>query len=283
VTPLTATDRLPLTCTRLGTCCHGHRILISPWELAWLAHGIGLTPRALRDARTFNGGTQLMADGPVGIHGPASHRVPACTLYDAELGCRAHAHRPLACRLYPLGRQRHAGAIRYYHPGAVMPCRELCPSVTELPERSVGEYLQEQDLTAGEAAHDGYAALAYGLVNAALVIADAGEISRAALGDHLAKLCTWTAHERVTCMGHEWYDLLTIPDLPVSADAATFVADHGLLMANRLQDEFHRRPPTKALTETACLELLLALHLGSTVGADAATMAILIQPPTTSS
>lgn len=161
-----------------------------------------------------------------------------------------------------------------------MPCRELCPSVTDLPERSVGEYLQEQDIRAGEAAHDGYAALAYGLVHAALVIADAGDISRAALGEHLTALCAWSADERITRMGHAWYDVLTIPDLPASADAGTFVADHGRLMADRLQDEFHRQPDAKALTEAARLELLLALHLGSTVGADAATMASLIQPST---
>lgn len=163
----------------------------------------------------------------------------------------------------------------------MLPCRDLCPSVTELPERSVGEYLQEQDILAGAAAHDGYAALAYGLVHAALVIADAGEISRAALGEHLSDVCLWSADERITRMGQEWYDVLTIPELPASADAATFVADHGLLMANRLHHEFHRHPDTKALTEAARLELLLALHLGSTVGADATTMASLIQPAAT--
>lgn len=281
VIPLTAQNRLPLTCTRLGTCCHGHRILVSPWELAWLAHGMGITPRALRDERTVNGGTQLQADGAPGVHGPASHRVPACTLYDATSGCRAHAHRPLACRLYPLGRQRHEGAIRYYHPGTVLPCRELCPTVSELPERTVGEYLREQDITAGAAAHDAYASLAYGLVNAALVIADAGEISRAQLGDHLTLMRTWSADERVLQMGSAWYDALIIPDLAIIADAGAFAAHHGRLLAKGLQEDFHQRSDANALADAARLELLLALHLGSTVGADATVMATLIQPPAT--
>jgi uncharacterized protein len=281
VTPLTATDRLPLTCTRLGTCCHGHRILLSPWELAWLAQGLGVSPRVLRDTRTVGGGTQLKADGPVGIHGPATHRVPACTLYDPAQGCRAHAQRPLACRLYPLGRQRHDGAIRYYHPGTVMPCRELCPTVTELPERSVGEYLREQDISAGAAAHDGYASLAYGLVNAALVIADAGEISRAQLGEHLARVRSWSADERATQLGEAWYDALIIPDLPILPDAGAFVINHGRLLAKRLQEEFLQRADNDAMAAAARLEVLLALHLGSTVGADADVMAALIQPNTT--
>lgn len=278
--PLTAADRLPLTCTRLGTCCHGHRIVLCPWELAWLAHGMGLTPRALRDTRMEAGGTRLRADGAVGVHGPAAHRVPACTLYDPTAGCRAHTHRPLACRLYPLGRERHDGAIRYYHPGTVMPCRELCPSVVDLPERSVGDYLAEQDIAAGEAAHDAYAALAYGLVNAALVIADAGEITRAAVADHLALARTWSADERAEHLG-AWYDPLTIPDLRPTLPAAEFAAAHGRLLATRIQAEFLRRADGQAMADAARLEIVLALHLGATVGADAAVMARLITPPTT--
>lgn len=252
--------------------------MISPWELAWLAYGLGMTPRALRDERMVNGGTQLRADGPLGVHGPATHQVPACTLYDATLGCRAHAHRPLACRLYPLGRQRHEGVIRYYHPGAVLPCRELCPTVSELPERTVGEYLREQDIIAGAAAHDAYASLAYGLVNAALVIADAGEISRAELGGYLKVSRTWSADERVAQMGAEWYDAVTIPELPIIPDTGDFATKHGRLLAKRLQETFHQRSDADALADAARLELLLALHLGSTVGADADTMATLIQP-----
>jgi uncharacterized protein len=281
VKPLATSDRLPLTCTRLGTCCHGHRILLSPWELAWLAQGMGITPRVLRDTRMEDGGTRLRADGAVGVHGPPAHRVPACTLFDPTSGCRAHSHRPLACRLYPLGRQRHEGSIRYYHPGAEVPCLELCPTVSELPERTVGKYLQEQDIVAGAIAHDGYAALAYGLVNAALVIADAGGISRSELGDYFAVLRTWSAPERVAKLGPGWYDALIIPDLPVLADVGAFVAAHGQLLAQRLHAEFMAQSAASTLGDAARLDVLLALHLGSTVGADAAVMASLIQSPAT--
>jgi Fe-S-cluster containining protein len=277
VIPLAATDRLPLTCTRLGTCCHGHRILVCPWELAWLAQGMGVTARELRDTRTTAGGTQLLADGAPGIHGPPSHRVPACTLYDAAVGCRAHAHRPLACRLYPLGRQRHQGAIRYYHPGTVMPCRELCPTVDALPQRAVGEYLAEQDIAAGEAAHDGYAALAYGLVNAALAIADGGAVTRAELARCFAGLRLLDGGQRAARLPSPWYDRLTVPQLAAGPDAAAFVRDHGQALATALQSDFLRDGAADALVRAAELELLLALHLGSTVGTDPAVMAALIE------
>ncbi len=277
LTSLALTDRLPLTCTLLGTCCHGHRILLSPWELAWLADGLGVTPRELRDTRMVAGGTQLKADGAVGSHGPAAHRVPACTLYDSAMGCRAHAQRPLACRLYPLGRQRLAGAIRYHHPGDVLPCHELCPTVSELPARSVGDYLAEQQIGAGEAAHDGYAALAYGLINAAVVIAEAGLVARAHLLARITLFRTWSADQRAEGLTSRWYDLLTIPDLEVSADAAAFVVAHGQLLARRIQGEFMGRTAEDALVEAAELDVLLALHLGSTVGTDPAVMAALIQ------
>ena len=277
VTLLSLTDRLPLTCTRLGTCCHGHRILVSPWELAWLAHGLGVTPRELRDARMVLGGTQLTADGPLGVHGPAAHRVPACTLYDSVLGCRAHQQRPLACRLYPLGRQRLAGVIRYHHPGSALPCLELCPTVGELPTRTVGDYLREQEITASEAAHDGYAALAYGLVKAALVISDAGLVDRAHLLNRFTLFRTWSGDQRAAHLPSHWYDLLTIPDLEVGADAAAFVAAHGQLLASRLHGEFMGKTAADALVEAAELDLLLALHLGSTVGTDPAVMATLVQ------
>lgn len=274
--PLSVHDRLPLTCTRLGTCCHGHRIVLCPWEIARLAHGMGVSARVLRDERMEDGGTRLRADGPPGIHGPPAHRVPACTLYDASRGCVAHEHRPLACRLYPLGRQRHAGAIRYYHPGAELPCRALCPTVVELPEQSVGAYLATQDIADGEAAHDAYAAFSYGLVNAALVIADAGGITRAALAEQLATVRGWSGDERARQLDG-WYDPLTIPELPATLPAGDFAAAHGHLLAERLRSDFVHR--ADGLADAARLEILLAVHLGSTVGADAAVMAALIAQP----
>jgi hypothetical protein len=206
--------------------------------------------------------------------------VPGCTFYDPTFGCSVHSERPLACRLYPLGRERHEGVIRYYHPGQVMPCRVLCPTVDQLPQMSVGDYLKEQDISAGEAAHDAYAALAYGLVRAALVFVDAGAVPRATLQQWFATARTWDGAARAAHLPPVWYDHLTIPALRATPDARRFVAHHGQLLSDHLQNEFLNRPSPAALQLAAELELLMALHLGPTVGADASVMAALLDGST---
>jgi Fe-S-cluster containining protein len=284
VTLLTAADRLPLTCTRLGTCCHGHQIFISPWELARLARGLGLAPHAFRDRHTDSGGIRLIANGPLGTHGPPAHfGKPACTFYDAQAGCTVHPHRPLACRLYPLGRERHQGAIRYYHPGREFPCIALCPTVTALPSLSVGEHLAGQEIAAPEAAHDGYSSLAYGMIKAAAVIAArAPEVDAGALRDHFRTFAALTPQERPAHIPAAWLDLLTIPAVTTPLeDPAAFVAAHGQALATALQQEFGTGARAGALADAARLHVALALHLGTTVGTDPGVMAELLAAPAT--
>lgn len=264
---LSADDRLPLTCTRLGTCCHGHTILITPWELALLAQGLGLTTRVVRE-RFTNGGTLLRCDGPVGTHGPPARHVAACSLYDAERGCTVHAHRPLACRLYPLGRQRSEGKTAYYHPGEQLPCISLCPTVTELPEQTVGDYLSGQDLAGSEVAHDAYALLAAGLVEAAHAIADHVQtIGRPELVAYLRELSALPPSERAARLPPAWYDRLTVPTIEAgTGDPSLFVATHGQVLATSLRNEFMVLSGDQALIRAAKLELALAAHLAPAVG-----------------
>lgn len=280
VTLLNANDRLPLTCTRLGPCCHGHQVFISPWELARLAHGVGLTLRTFRDRHTDTGGTRLIANGPPAAHGPPAHRgKPACTFFNQQAGCTVHPHRPLACRLYPLGRERHQGAIRYYHPGREFPCIALCPTVVDLPTLSVGEHLADQQITAPEIAHDGYAALAYGMIKAAAVIAtQSPDVDAAALRTYFHTMNRLTPQARPTHIPATWLDLLTIPELPVPIDdPATFVAAHGQALVTAMQREFANSQRPSAFDDAARLHVILALHLGTTVGTDANVMAELLE------
>jgi Fe-S-cluster containining protein len=278
---LTLDARLHLTCTRLGTCCHGHQIFICPWELARLAAGMGHTPAAFRARFTDCGGSRLIFNGPLLADGPDSHRgKAACALYDQASGCTAHAHRPLVCRLYPLGRKRREGTTIYHHTGERLPCFTLCPTITDFPQQTVGEYIAGQDVAGPEAAHDAYAALAYGMVNAAVVIArhvphaDAG-----ALPAFFAELRALSASERPQRIPAAWLDLLTIPSLSVPLDdPAAFVTAHGQALAAALQTTFASSTAPDALTQAARLYLTLALHLGATVGTDSAVMAQLLTP-----
>ncbi len=272
-------DRLQLTCTRLGTCCHGHQIFVCPWELVRLAQGLGLGAAEFRARHTDCGGTRLIFAGAALEHGPDSHRgKPACSLYDPSRGCSAHPHRPLVCRLYPLGRERRQGRTIYHQIGGQLPCFALCPTVGELPALSVGDYIASQDAGAAEAAHDAYAALAYGMVRAALVITRHVDAAEAAgLTGYFAGLRQLNASERPLRIPGPWLDQLTLPPAGLAIDdPAGFVNAHGQALASALQAEFAAATAPDALLQAARLYLVLALHLGATVGTDAAVMARLL-------
>ena len=276
---LTDTDRVHLTCTRLGTCCHGHQIFICPWELARLASGMGLEATAFRERYTDCGGTRLIFNGAALTHGPPSHfGKPACALYDPDSGCTVHAQRPLVCRLYPLGRRRRSGRTVYHQVGSQLPCFALCPTVTELPQLAVGDYIREQDISAAEIAHDAYAALAYGMVKAAMVISRHIPSTQAgALPGYFAELRALSANERPSRIPADWLDRLTAPRLAVPLDdPAIYVQAHGQALAGALQASFATSTAADALSQATRLYLTLALHLGATVGTDSEVMARLV-------
>jgi uncharacterized protein len=286
LTNLKSSDTFPLTCTRLGTCCHGHRIYISAFELARLAMAMNTTSKMVRDSHLEDGGRLIRFDGPIGQHGPPAHRKPACKFYSAANGCRVHEHRPLACRLYPLGRHRVEGITGYYHPTKALPCLSLCPDVTALPNKTVGEYLQEQHVTEHEIAHDGYAALAYGMINAAVVITKHSGWSLTELATYFAEVRVLDGDTLAKKLTPTWVDALTAPELDAALPAADFVAQHGQALATRFQTVFLADPAADALTRAAKTYLLLALYLSVAVGADPDVMATIINPitsPTTNS
>ncbi|HRE92046.1 MAG TPA: YkgJ family cysteine cluster protein, partial [Myxococcota bacterium] len=224
------TDLLPLTCSRGGTCCHGNRIGLNPWELARLAAARDLSPIAFRERFTSEGGTTLRFDGP-----PDHRKLAACSQYVGgdSPGCAVHAARPLSCRLYPLGRRRQADRVTYIHLGKTFPCLSGCPSVADLPKRSVSEYLENQDIAGSEIAHDAYLDVMQHLADAALVLLlDSG---LAASGDRQTlrrwrELASTSPEHRARVIGPTWLDRLTTPALDPRAapleDPAAFVAEH---------------------------------------------------------
>jgi Fe-S-cluster containining protein len=82
-------------CQGCGRCCRDKRITLTPYEIARLARALGVSTREVLLTGTSEGGTALrFAEGPGG----------AC-VYLEGARCAVHEGRPLACRLYPLGRQ----------------------------------------------------------------------------------------------------------------------------------------------------------------------------------
>ena len=164
-TPVGLDARLPLTCSRAGACCHGNAVWLNPWELARLAAATGLAPAEFAARYTLDGGLRLAFDAPSRWRG-----LPACRLYGAEVGCTVHPARPLACRLFPLARERRGEAVAWTHAGDVLPCLASCPEVRALPALSVADYLAGQEVGPAVAAHDAYLELAQALADGAFVL-----------------------------------------------------------------------------------------------------------------
>jgi Fe-S-cluster containining protein len=261
---------LPLTCTRAGTCCHGKAVWVTPWEVARLAEALGTGPERLVRDRT-DGGIRLRFDGADRWRGQ-----PACTLYDPASGCRAHGGRPLACRLYPLGRRHDGTNAVILHEGTVFPCLDGCPSVVDLPRMTVADYLRDQGTGPWETAQDRTRELATDLAEAAFaVVVDSGLLR--ARGRAVVKGWAAVGREspaaRATALG-PWFAPLVLPRLGADpADPAAWVAAHHQDLQHRLQDAFARLADPAALAEAGLACLRMAVHLGQACGGDAEVLA----------
>lgn len=243
-------DVLHLTCVRGGGCCHAQKIALTPWEIACLAKGLGLSAAAARDRLTCAGATRLRAEGP-----PDQRGRPACSLHGAH-GCTVHAHRPLACRLFPLGRNLAAGRA-VYHMAETHRCAPLCPEVAAQPRRRVGEWLESQDVAGGEVAHDAYGRLACGL------LAQAGQLAEHdVLVAPLRARAALAPEQRAALLSRSWFELTTAPELPeLVYDPATFVLAHAELILGAAAAGFADDGLAAAL-----LLATVALQLGEPLG-----------------
>ena len=270
---LAGTDTLPLTCTRDGVCCHGHQIWVNPWEVAVLAAGANLAPRDFAAKYLDCRATRLAFDGP-----PDKRGKRGCRIYSADSGCTLHPHRPLTCRVYPLGRGRTDGVVNYYHTGEALPCLELCPTVTALPSLTVDDYLAGQDIARGEAATDAYARVVYGLVAVAGRLCELGgaEIDRARVVGFVDECRSQTREQRATILPDQWMELATMPAGIDHADPVRFAEAHGQLMTSAVQRAASQIE--NGLTQAAILHVALAMHLAPSVGAELPAMRNIIAP-----
>lgn len=80
------------TCKRCLQCCRNKKIQVNPYEIARLAHHLGISTTEFIERCTVENGSFLKCneDG-------------SCMFLGAD-GCAVHSDRPLVCRLYPLAR-----------------------------------------------------------------------------------------------------------------------------------------------------------------------------------
>ena len=270
-TKLHLQDKLPLTCSRTGTCCHGKSVLLNPWELYCLAREKKMTPRQFRDLYCEFGGIRLRFDGKVGYKDQQ-----ACSQYVDNFGCSVHLGRPLACRLYPLGRQIQSEEVHYIFEGNEFPCLEGCPVVSELPHLSVGEYLNGQETEHFEKAQDAYLEIMQNLADIAFeLLLDTG---LAASGDKKT-LTQWRKmgkelpEELATRIGQEWMDALMLPEISEIEDPISFAQKHNELLQLKAQAQFGVLQTNQELHEASVLIMGIALHLARGLGADPKALA----------
>jgi len=127
---------LQLSCGTGGcssNCCtKSAPIILNPYEIALICRESGMTYEDLLDV--------VETDRANGFPLVMLPRDPACHFWSAR-GCRIYQGRPLACRLYPLGRVFDSGQSHI-----VRPELNICSGLAPSPSRTVAEYLASQDV-----------------------------------------------------------------------------------------------------------------------------------------
>lgn len=132
---LSKTDLLQLSCGIHGctsNCCtKSAPIILNPYEIALICRESKLSYEDLLDI--------VETDRAKGFPLVMLPRDPACYFWTGR-GCRIYQARPLACRLFPLGRVFDNGQSHI-----VLPQLNVCSGLASSPGKTVADYLREQD------------------------------------------------------------------------------------------------------------------------------------------
>lgn len=133
---LSESDLLQLACGSAGcsaNCCtKSAPIILNPYEIALMCRESGISYEDLLDV--------VETDRAKAFPLVMLPRDPACHFWTSK-GCRIYQSRPLACRLYPLGRVFDHGRSHI-----VQPELNICSGLVSSPAGTVGNYLASQDV-----------------------------------------------------------------------------------------------------------------------------------------
>ncbi len=230
---LELTDKLPLSCSRKGTCCFGKQVVLNPWEIATLSETKGMSVDEFTTQYCELGGIKLGFDGKTMFNGNNS-----CNLYVDGFGCSLHSGRPLACRLYPIGRQLQRNQIRYIYEGQAFPCLKDCPEVNQLPFMSVEAYLIDQQVAEFEKAQDLYLELVQEIADIAFaLILDSGlNITQRKEGiENWSKVNESAIQDLVTQLDSKWLSWVVKPNIASRKDPEYYLSEHRVFIQTHLQ------------------------------------------------
>ena len=248
-------------------------MLLNPWEIFSLAREKQISVKDFRDQYTEFGGSKLRFEGTSSFKGKKS-----CSLYLDNFGCSVHEARPLACRLFPLGRQIQNNEVEYIFQGKEFPCLTDCTDVILLPKLSVGTYLKGQATENFENAQDAYLELMQNLADIAFeILLDTG----LAQSGNTKTLPLWSLmgdeapDVLVNRIGDDWLNALMIPEISENVtDPITFVQQHNELLQMKIQELLDCLKTNDDFHQTSVLMMSLALHLARAIGANPSTLAM---------
>ncbi|MBP6091095.1 MAG: YkgJ family cysteine cluster protein [Crocinitomicaceae bacterium] len=259
-------DELPLTCSRKGTCCFGNQVLVNPWELAAIAHEKNISTRDFRDQFCDLHGTRLLFDGVVGFNNQKS-----CSQYIENKGCSVHNGRPLACRLFPIGRLIQENNSSYFYEGNLFPCLNGCPEVKNLPYLRVDDYIKGQETHNHEQAQDAYLEIMQNCADIAFILLLETELATS--GDVITlqtwrKMGTLSPIEIAAYLSQEWIDLYTIPMISfIEHSPASFAQQHFELIQKTIQYQLEESLSVNQIRTKAIELMALALFAAHSIGA----------------
>ncbi|MCB9190014.1 MAG: YkgJ family cysteine cluster protein [Flavobacteriales bacterium] len=267
ITKLSPDDVLPLTCSRAGSCCFGNQVLLNPWELAVMADAKKMTAREFNQLYCEFGGIRLRFDGDL-----ISNHKKACRQYVEGKGCSIYEARPLACRLFPIGRYIQNEEANYMFKGKQFPCLAECPEVTNLPTLTVSEYLAGQKTALFEEAQDAYLEMVQNIAEIAFELlldtelASSGDTKTLAMWRDAGKKSPDILRNEIP---QDWVDLILFPEVEVNKeDPMAFITLHHDLFQQKAQERFGGLENINELRDASALMLRSALFLASSIGAD---------------
>jgi Fe-S-cluster containining protein len=241
--------------------------MLSPWELTRLSKEKKITTKEFRDLYCDFGGIQLRFDGT-----SDNKEQKACSQYIDSIGCSVHQGRPLACRLYPLGRQIQFDKAQYIYEGTKFPCLTDCPEVLQLPKLSVGEYLKGQEADLFEKAQEEYLVVMQNIADIGFELlldsglAATGDTKTLGLWKEIGNELPEALAKRI---GQEWIDCLMTPEISNEIEnSSTFALKHNELLLLKAQEKFGGIQTNKELHEASVLIIGVALHLARGLGAN---------------
>ena len=232
-----------------------------------MAQAKELSSEEFREKHTGEAGTVLLFNGLPNHTGKSS-----CSLYEFGKGCSVHPGRPLACRLFPLGREIQNGTAHYMHEGPDFPCLKECPEVLDLPKLTVEDYLLGQETQLFENAQDGYLELMQNLADISFELlldsglSESGDTETLTSWRKLGKMDVTQLSKEIPT---EWLDLLMIPELEKHAESMDFVQEHTEMLNGKIQELSESLSTLNSIREAAIWMMALVLLLAHAIGADA--------------